>query len=53
MNDPRVRALLLFILAITFGVLLFGGYLIHREKPPDSRHGGVGSGSVRSSPGTT
>jgi nitric oxide reductase subunit B len=34
MKDPRVRALLLFLLAITFGVLLFGGYLIHREKPP-------------------
>jgi nitric oxide reductase subunit B len=34
MNNPRVRALLLFLLAITFGVLLFGGYLIHREKPP-------------------
>ena len=34
MNDPRVRALLLFLLAITFGVLLFGGSLIHREKPP-------------------
>ncbi len=34
MKDPRVRALLLFFLALTFGVLLFGGYLIHREKPP-------------------
>ena len=34
MKDPRVRALLLFLLAITFGVLLFGGYIIHREKPP-------------------
>lgn len=34
MNDPRVRALLLFVLAITFGVLIFGGTLIHREKPP-------------------
>ncbi len=34
MKDPRVRALLLFVLALTFGVLLFGGYLIHREKPP-------------------
>jgi nitric oxide reductase subunit B len=33
-NDPRVRALLLFILAITFGVLIFGGSIIHREKPP-------------------
>jgi nitric oxide reductase subunit B len=34
MKDPRVRALLLFLLVITFGVLLFGGYLIHRAKPP-------------------
>jgi nitric oxide reductase subunit B len=34
MKDPRVRALLLFLLAITFGVLLFGGYIIHRDKPP-------------------
>jgi len=34
MNNPKVRALLLFMLAVTFGVLLFGGYLIHREKPP-------------------
>jgi nitric oxide reductase subunit B len=34
MNNPKVRALLLFMLALTFGVLLFGGYLIHREKPP-------------------
>lgn len=34
MKDPRVRALLLFLLAITFGVLIFGGYLIHRDKPP-------------------
>ncbi|MGO9310104.1 MAG: cbb3-type cytochrome c oxidase subunit I, partial [Spirochaetia bacterium] len=34
MNDPRVRALLLFLLAITFGVLIFGGAIIHRDKPP-------------------
>jgi nitric oxide reductase subunit B len=34
MKDPRIRALLLFLLAVTFGVLLFGGYLINREKPP-------------------
>ncbi len=34
MNDPRVRALLLFLLAITFGVLIFGGTIIHRDKPP-------------------
>ena len=46
MKDPRVRALLLFLLAITFGVLLFGGYLIHREKPPIA-------GTVVSDSGTT
>ncbi len=34
MNDPRIRALLLFLLAITFGVLIFGGTIIHRDKPP-------------------
>ena len=34
MNDPRIRALLLFLLVITFGVLIFGGVLIHRQKPP-------------------
>ena len=34
MKDPRIRAVLLFLLAMTFGVLLFGGYLIHRLKPP-------------------
>lgn len=30
----RIRALLLFLLAITFGVLIFGGTIIHRDKPP-------------------
>ena len=34
MMNPRIRALLLFFLAITFGVLLFSGYLIKKEKPP-------------------
>ena len=34
MESPRTRAVLLFFLVLTFGVLLFGGYLIHREKPP-------------------
>ena len=34
MKDPRIRALLLFLLALTFGVLLLGGALIHRDKPP-------------------
>jgi nitric oxide reductase subunit B len=34
MSDPRVRALLLFVLALAFGVLIFGGALINRSKPP-------------------
>ncbi|HNU92778.1 MAG TPA: nitric-oxide reductase large subunit [Spirochaetota bacterium] len=34
MNNPRVRAVLLFLLALAFGVLIFGGYLIKRDKPP-------------------
>ncbi|MCI0512695.1 nitric-oxide reductase large subunit [candidate division KSB1 bacterium] len=34
MNNPKVRAILLFLLVIAFGVLGFGGYLIRREKPP-------------------
>ncbi len=34
MQDSRVRAVLLFVLALAFGVLIFGGVLIHRDKPP-------------------
>ncbi|RJP76976.1 MAG: nitric-oxide reductase large subunit [Desulfobacteraceae bacterium] len=34
MTNPKLRALFLFILALTFGVLIFGGYLINKEKPP-------------------
>ena len=34
MTNPRVRAVFLFFLALTFGVLIFGGYAIRREKPP-------------------
>ncbi|HEQ98517.1 MAG TPA: nitric-oxide reductase large subunit [candidate division Zixibacteria bacterium] len=34
MNNPVVRAVLLFLLVLTFGVLIFGGYVINREKPP-------------------
>ncbi|MDD3731956.1 MAG: nitric-oxide reductase large subunit [candidate division Zixibacteria bacterium] len=34
MFNPRIRALLLFLLVICFGILLFGGYLIKRDKPP-------------------
>jgi nitric oxide reductase subunit B len=33
-NSLRTRALLLFVLILTFGGLLFGGYLITKEKPP-------------------
>lgn len=31
---PQLRALLLFLLVICFGILIFGGYLIKRDKPP-------------------
>jgi len=34
MNSPRLKAFFLFFLVLTFGVLIFGGYLINREKPP-------------------
>ncbi len=34
MVKPQVRAILLFILVMCFGVLIFGGYLIKRDKPP-------------------
>jgi nitric oxide reductase large subunit len=34
MKSPIVRAVLLFLLVLTFGVLIFGGYMINREKPP-------------------
>ncbi len=30
----RLRSIGLFLLVIAFGVLLFGGYLMNREKPP-------------------
>jgi nitric oxide reductase subunit B len=34
MTNPKIRAFFLFFLALTFGVLIFGGYLINKEKPP-------------------
>jgi nitric oxide reductase subunit B len=34
MQSSKVKAILLFMLTLTFGVLLFGGYLMHKEKPP-------------------
>ncbi|MFO7555610.1 MAG: hypothetical protein R6W88_10445 [Desulfobacterales bacterium] len=34
MTNTKVRAILLFFLILTFGVLIFGGYLINRAKPP-------------------
>jgi nitric oxide reductase subunit B len=34
MINPRIRAILLFFLVMCFGVLLFGGYLIKKDKPP-------------------
>jgi len=32
--NSKVRAILLFLLVLAFGVLIFGGYLIKKEKPP-------------------
>jgi len=34
MSNPNVRAILIFLLVLSFGVLIFGGYLIKKEKPP-------------------
>ncbi|MDP2646575.1 MAG: nitric-oxide reductase large subunit [Desulfobacterales bacterium] len=34
MTNPRLRAVFLFFLTLTFGVLIFGGYLINKAKPP-------------------
>ncbi len=34
MLNSRVRAILLFFLILTFGFLIFGGYLINKSKPP-------------------
>lgn len=34
MKKRNAVALALFLLGLCFGVLLFGGYLMHREKPP-------------------
>ncbi|HNW27908.1 MAG TPA: nitric-oxide reductase large subunit [Spirochaetota bacterium] len=31
---PQLLAVLLFLLVMCFGVLIFGGYLINRDKPP-------------------
>ena len=32
--SPKTRSIFLFLLVLSFGVLLFGGYLINRDKPP-------------------
>ena len=37
MERTRTRAIMLFVLGLSFGVLLFGGYLMDREKPPIPR----------------
>ena len=34
MTNPKIRAIFLFILILAFGVLIFGGYLINKSKPP-------------------
>jgi nitric oxide reductase subunit B len=46
MSNARVRAALLFVLVITFGVLIFGGALIHKEKPPIPRQAVTADGTV-------
>ena len=37
MGSHKTKAVLLFMLAMSFGVLLFGGYLMNKEKPPIPR----------------
>lgn len=34
MQSSKIKAILLFMLTLAFSVLLFGGYLMHKEKPP-------------------
>ncbi len=34
MENQKLRAVLLFVLALTFGVLILGGHMINKEKPP-------------------
>ncbi|MFH0728304.1 MAG: nitric-oxide reductase large subunit [Pseudomonadota bacterium] len=34
MTNPKIRAIFLFFLILAFGVLIFGGYLINKAKPP-------------------
>ncbi|MEW6440888.1 MAG: nitric-oxide reductase large subunit [bacterium] len=34
MESAKVRAVLLFILVVAFGVLVFGGHVINKHKPP-------------------
>jgi nitric oxide reductase subunit B len=34
MDSPKWRAVFLFFIVLTFGVLIFGGYYINKEKPP-------------------
>ena len=34
MESARTRAVFLFLLGLTFGVLLFGGHIINKQKPP-------------------
>lgn len=34
MMKPQIRAILLFLLILCFGVLIFGGYMIKKKKPP-------------------
>jgi nitric oxide reductase subunit B len=46
MMNPKVRAIFLFFLVLCFGVLIFGGYLIKKEKPPIPRIVKTKSGEI-------
>ena len=46
MFSTKTRAVLMFLLAICFGVLIFGGYLIKRDKPPIPAKAITGTGEL-------
>ncbi len=46
MESARTRAILLFMLVLAFGVLLFGGHLMNREKPPIPTEVATAAGQV-------
>ncbi len=46
MGSSKTKAVLLFMLALAFGVLLFGGYMMNKEKPPIPRAAVVVGASI-------